>query len=416
MWNAFRPAAVVVALATAAASANDFIADFDVLCEKLPEAHADWFRSLDAARWDRAVSDLRSRFVSMPNERALFELSAVCALGGDAHTGIDLQGSGTPLMAVPLGFETFDDGVFVILAGPLESGNLGAELTAVNGVPTGEVIERIGRLIAADNPGRLRRQAAQLMTLRGALWAAGVIDGPEDAVTLTLKTGGAAEPVERAIRFVDSATLHLMRWQRSPDFTTVPPPMYLRRASGNYQSDYDEASGTLYIAYNRCAEAADLPMERFAHLVLGYWDRLEPERLLIDLRHNGGGNERVLGPLLEAIDGHPEIDRPGRLFVATGPRTFSSAINNAVTLDQSTEAIMVGEPTGGSPNHFGEVQQLELPSGLRVFYSTKYFDRVEGDPASLEPELNAPRTSEHWFTGRDPVLEAVSSYTPPEAD
>ena len=387
-----------------------------MLCENLPHVHADWFRTLDEARWDRAVSDLRSRIVSMPNERALFELSALCALAGDAHTGVDLQGSGIPLMAMPLGFEAFDDGVFVVLAGPLESGNLAAKLTAVNGVPTGEVIERIGRLIATDNPGRLRRQAAQLMILRGALWAAGVIDGPVDAVTLTLRPAGSADEVDRKIRFADSSTLHMMRWQRAPDFTSVPPPMYLRRASGNYQSDYDETSKTLYIAYNRCAEADDLPMERFAHMVLGFWDRLKPERLLIDLRHNGGGNERVLGPLIDAIDGHPEIDQPGRLFVATGPRTFSSAVNNAVTLNQTTEAVTVGEPSGGSPNHFGEVKQFELPSGLRVFYSTKYFDRVEGDPAALLPELDASRSSEHWFAGRDPVLEAVTSYTPPEVD
>ena len=416
MWSELRPAAVVVALAASVASANDLLADFDVLCEKLPDVHADWFRTLDEARWDRAVSDLRSRIVSMPNERALFELSALCALAGDAHTGVDLQGSGIPLMAMPLGFEAFDDGVFVVLAGPLESGNLAAKLTAVNGVPTGEVIERIGRLIATDNTGRLRRQAAQLMTLRGALWAAGVIDGPVDAVPLTLRPAGSADEVERKIRFADSSTLHMIRWQRSPDFTSVPPPMYLRRASGNYQSDYDETSKTLYIAYNRCAEADDLPMERFAHMVLGFWDRLKPERLLIDLRHNGGGNERVLGPLIDAIDGHPEIDQPGRLFVATGPRTFSSAVNNAVTLNQTTEAVTVGEPSGGSPNHFGEVKQFELPSGLRVFYSTKYFDRVEGDPAALLPELDASRSSEHWFAGRDPVLEAVTSYTPPEVD
>lgn len=416
MWSELRPAAVVVALAASVASANDLLADFDVLCEKLPDVHADWFRTLDEARWDRAVSDLRSRIVSMPNERALFELSALCALAGDAHTGVDVQGSGIPLMAMPLGFEAFDDGVFVVLAGPLESGNLAAKLTAVNGVSTDLVIERIGRLIATDNPGRLRRQAAQLMTLRGALWAAGVIDGPVDAVTLTLRPAGSTDEVERKIRFADSSMLHMIRWQRSPDFTSIPPPMYLRRASGNYQSDYDETSKTLYIAYNRCAEADDLPMERFAHMVLGFWDRLKPERLLIDLRHNGGGNERVLGPLIDAIDGHPEIDQPGRLFVATGPRTFSSAVNNAVTLNQTTEAVTVGEPSGGSPNHFGEVKRFELPSGLRVFYSTKYFDRVEGDPAALLPELDASRSSEHWFAGRDPVLEAVTSYTLPEVD
>jgi len=37
-------------------------------------------------------------------------------------------------------------------------------------------------------------------------------------------------------------------------------------------------------------------------------------------------------------------------------------------------AILVGEPTGNKPNHYGQQQNFELPnSRLMVHYSTKHF-------------------------------------------
>ena len=46
---------------------------------------------------------------------------------------------------------------------------------------------------------------------------------------------------------------------------------------------------------------------------------------------------------------------------------------NAVHLEQETQVLTVGEPTGGKPNNFGEIKTFSLPnSGLTVRYSTKY--------------------------------------------
>ena len=42
-----------------------------------------------------------------------------------------------------------------------------------------------------------------------------------------------------------------------------------------------------------------------------------------------------------------------------------------VELEQDTQAVFVGEPTGGSPNQYGDATKVELPnSGLNAFVAT----------------------------------------------
>jgi hypothetical protein len=99
-----------------------------------------------------------------------------------------------------------------------------------------------------------------------------------------------------------------------------------------------------------------------------------------------------------------------RVRVITGPRTFSSALMNAVELYQEFDAEVFGAPTGGKPNHYGEVKQVRLPSGNAVSFSTKFFRLLPGDnsDAFFPPgAVRVPMTRDEFFSLRDPVLEAV---------
>ncbi len=65
--------------------------------------------------------------------------------------------------------------------------------------------------------------------------------------------------------------------------------------------------------------------------------------------------------------GRGGIDQRGKIFVVIGRRTFSSGLLNAHDLAARTRAILIGEPTGGKPNSYGEVESFTLPrSGLRA--------------------------------------------------
>ncbi|HEY7697056.1 MAG TPA: peptidase S41, partial [Vicinamibacteria bacterium] len=70
------------------------------------------------------------------------------------------------------------------------------------------------------------------------------------------------------------------------------------------------------------------------------------------------------------------------------------------------------EPTGGKPNHYGQVSSFILPtSRVRVFHSTRFFRLTsDSDPPSLLPDVPVEVRSRDYFEGRDPVLEAVLSF------
>jgi C-terminal processing protease CtpA/Prc len=163
------------------------------------------------------------------------------------------------------------------------------------------------------------------------------------------------------------------------------------------------------VNYSICAEAEAWPFADFMAEVLGVLDAQPVARVAVDLRANSGGDSRILEPLIAALAERQDVNQTGHLFVLIGPRTYSSALLNTIQFRQDTAALLVGEPTGGEPNHYGELQSFTLPhSGLSVFYSTKHFVYLEGDDSSaLEPDQLIPLNAADLFAGHDPVLEAI---------
>jgi C-terminal processing protease CtpA/Prc len=91
-----------------------------------------------------------------------------------------------------------------------------------------------------------------------------------------------------------------------------------------------------------------------------------------------------------------------------GRKTFSSAIINTINFKQYTKAILIGEETGGKPNHYGEVRNFRLPSSqLPVNYSTKYFTYTKVDLNTIKPDVSIELSFDDYKKGIDPVYEWI---------
>jgi C-terminal processing protease CtpA/Prc len=177
---------------------------------------------------------------------------------------------------------------------------------------------------------------------------------------------------------------------------------------GAYWSATIPGTNILYIQYSECVDAPDLPMKDFARKMAEFIDQLKIEKVIVDLRFNGGGNSEVARPLIDVLKNNKQINQKGNLFVLIGRGTFSSAVINAQQLRTETAATLVGEGTGQKPNHYGEMKTLHLKnSGLPVTYSTKYFKFTEKDEPSMMPDVAVTASSEDFFSGRDPGIEAA---------
>lgn len=187
-------------------------------------------------------------------------------------------------------------------------------------------------------------------------------------------------------------------------------PLYLQNYSSYYWDTFIAPSKTFYIAYNKCSDASNISFAAFTDSIKIFIASNEVDKVVIDLRNNGGGNSSIINPLLSYLQ-NSSYNQNGKLFVIIGNHTFSSALLNAISFKQNTKCLLVGEPTGGKPNGYGEVRTFTLPNSLiTVQYCVKYFSPVSGNPESLFPDSYVDLTGQDYINGRDPVLDFILNY------
>jgi hypothetical protein len=229
----------------------------------------------------------------------------------------------------------------------------------------------------------------------------GVIERAGPAVFSVVDRGGAAkdvtvEPIAAADDVVWTGGLPMVLPARDA--------MWLHDQAEPVWQRYLEDSKTLYVQYNQVVATTSIVDELLARVAQG-----DVERVVVDLRNNGGGDNHRYVPLLNALQ-DPAIDRPGRLFVLFGRLTFSAAGNFATEVEAKTGAIFVGEAMGSSPNLYGDVRRSSLPTiGHDVYIASIYWQKsTAGDPRiTIEPDIPVPYSSHDYFSDRDPVLDAA---------
>ncbi|WP_447754301.1 S41 family peptidase [Sphingopyxis fribergensis] len=143
--------------------------DLALLYQTLQEAHFDLYVHRSKAKYDRLYQKLRGTIrTPMTSVAVATMFQKFVAYGKIGHARIDspvvafvayLQGGGT---LIPLFIRV--DGKRVLLTEPAEgSGQLraGTEITAIDGKPVHEVIDRLGRYISAERPYMIYAQMEQ---------------------------------------------------------------------------------------------------------------------------------------------------------------------------------------------------------------------------------------------------------------
>lgn len=368
--------------------------DLQALARELPARHVHAFDAITEAVWRQQVTALEQRLPSLDDAHVRVGLARLVAALGDPHTQIDVIGPAP----YPLALVWFEDGIFVIGSRSEDRWAVGRKVTGVGGRPIADVIAALTALVPHNNDPWLRAE------LPGWLRDPGVLAGldlgtPEHATYSLTAADGSVRELE-------------VRPNSKDDVELVPPtplPLHLQGPSGRprYWNKYVAGDRMIYFAYDACAEDPRVgPLAKFLTGTLAFADQHPVDRFVIDLRSNGGGSSQLLQPLIEGLAARPAL--AGRVFVIIGMHTFSSAVLNAISLKTDVHATLVGGPTGGKPSSYGEVKRFELPrSHVGVHYSTKRFEFPSLPGPSLEPDLPVHVTSQDWFSGRDPAIDAI---------
>ena len=152
-----------------------------------------------------------------------------------------------------------------------------------------------------------------------------------------------------------------------------------------------------------------LQLEKPSQQMLELIGKEHPDKVVIDLRRNGGGDyNHGLQYLIRPLQQDKSINRKGHLFVLIGPDTFSAAMSNATQFRTMTNATLVGEPIGERPNTFQEPREFTLPnSRLVVRYSTRFYKFATGKENIIVPDKQIEQSWTDYKVGRDNALEWV---------
>lgn len=378
--------------------------DLAYLAKELPRLHVDAFHAIRQSDFERQVADLNASIPTLTDDEVVLRLMALVAQIGDGHTAVNYTAkyqAEDSWRIYPLSLSWLEDGWYVVGTQSDHQQLLGAQVVAIEETPIADAYAAIAPLVSADNDVQRVTNSATLLVTAEVLAALHLVDDPENArFSFTLSDG---QSVEVTLSPLVASDVQLVGLQPQPPLKEEP------LAQQNPQQWYwyktlpgDDA---LYFQYDVCDNMEGLPFEEFATDLFQRVDSEGLSRVVVDLRYNGGGNSGVLAPFLAGLGERPDLD----VYVLIGRRTFSSALMNAIELDQLANVTLVGEPTGGRPNHYGEVRSLRLPnSELQVGYSTRYFRMLpDADPLSLEPEIAAPVTIADRQAGHDAALAAA---------
>lgn len=364
-----------------------------------------------------AVEKLYKEIPSMQVHERQAGLGRIVAMFKYGHTAMSWRQSPFKYHVAPINFYWFSDGIYAEGADKKYAGVVGAKLLKIEGIPVQQALEKIKPLVPSENDQYFKGYGLDMLAIPEALHAQGVTKELKQAIRYTFEKDG--KTFEQAIEGVGG--FHLPRnyglaknegdWisARNQDNT----PYDLKNLDKIYYYEFLPESKTVYVRQSQVQDDKTETIEAFYKRVFEFIDKNDVDKLVIDVRLNGGGNNYKNKPVVTGIIESKKINQPGKLFVITGRRTFSACQNLVNEFSNYTNAIFVGEPTAENINFYGDTRRFDLPkTGIPVFLSFAWWqDKPQWENADwLAPQLAVDMSFDEYKTNKDPVLDACLNF------
>ena len=383
----------------------DLREDLEFFARELPRRHKNAYHYTPKAQFDAAIAALASRIDSLDCDAFAVGLMRIAAAVGDAHTRVY-----APLEQVrlfPIVVRTFGDEVRVVAVAPGFEQALGTRLVKIDDTPSERFFPTLAPLVAQNENLTLAPAWADILLRNAAvLHGAGIIARP-DAASFTFESDdGNRFAIDLNARPAAELTkLQFVPLVKTTRLRQIAEPM--RNPTPSFSYTYIAQDRAVYADVRSMVDTGPGSRELFALI-----RERRPDKLIIDLRRNPGGNYfHGLHDLIEPIAKLSSINRAGHLFVLIGPLTGSAAVVNASQFHTMTHAILVGDVIGAKPAEYTELRTMHLPrTHLIVGYSVRFYDFAYNKENVIAPDHQARATWEELRQGRDPALEWCLAY------
>ena len=385
-------------------------ADIDYFIRLITETHPDSFHATEERNWRGAARDLRRNVGRQTDTEIVGELMRLAAMIGDGHTSVyppiegELAWSLLPLQPVSL-----DGGWYVMAASEAHTDLVGTRITGVGTYSMDRMMELARQFTPSDNEFTAHWMAGNVFQLYEFYEIAGAVSVPGQ-VTMSFELPNGTEI---------SRDLVAAPIDRNPTIPSTPASWVRADGGGEValwrdqldQTFYTQmiSSDTLYVRLNQIANTEEMSLADFGESILNTLQEEEATSLVLDLRHNNGGNANLARDFVVSLLRHEPLSESGHLFVLIGPRSFSATMYLVGALEQYMDPTLIGWPTGGRPTVYSTERPFTLPySGVAGSVSARqHIDGFSADdrrPAFLPDYLEWP-TMADVQNGRDPLIE-----------
>ncbi|MFD0862099.1 tetratricopeptide repeat protein [Sungkyunkwania multivorans] len=418
---------------------NLFIAIFGMLCYAVIAqddiSQADWqqdlrylqktihtdypflFKKTTPEEFDAEVEKLYAAIPTMQPHEIQVGFTRIISSFKYGHTTVGFRDAPIKYHQLPMNIYQFNDGLYIEGVHKDYKETLGAKVIAVEGKPIAEVLKAVYPVIPAENSQFFNAYGIGYSTIPEVLHAQGVTENLKDDITLTLEKNGntfkkkfkpiLAGQVPREYGVIKQDDT----WLSARDMTDVP--FYLKHLERIYYYEYLPEHKAVYVRHSQIQDDPSEDIPSFYAKVFDFIDKNEVEKLIIDVRLNGGGNNYKNKPVITGIIATEKINQVGKLFVIIGRRTFSACQNLINELDNYTNAIFVGEPSAENINFYGDNRKVTLPkSKLQVYLSFAWWqDKPQWENADwTAPHLAVDMSFDEYRNNEDPVLAAALNF------
>ncbi len=373
----------------------DFLEDLDFLKRTLPAKHTNLFAKTTKASFEKLVDDIASKADSLNYETFTVALFKLMVSIKDEHTFVEAKFN----RILPIQLDMFNDEVYITAIDPAFASLLGTKLVAINNHSFKQINALFKEAILSENRSYFNDHLLRFINNPAFLKGLGIIDSDKEAAFTFVDRNNKISK----IKLTSSEGNDLKKL----NLTAGAVNLLSKKKKGNYWYDYDAAHKILYFNYTTCREDPAHPFDQFNQELFTLINAEHPNKIVLDLRYNNGGNSGILTPFIDQIK-NSYLNKKDSFFVLIGKNTFSSAVMNAVELKKNSSATFIGEETSGSINHYGEVRGFNLPkSDIVIAYSTKYWEVWKGKKGPLKPDINIKYTIENYMKGKDEALMSI---------
>ncbi|WP_222981606.1 hypothetical protein [Flagellimonas meishanensis] len=388
--------------------------DLKFLKEFAEQSHFNLFHTMELDKWENSIKDILENIPKMQDHEIVMSLMRLLAMVKDGHTVLYPPYEGElAFHALPLEFYFFDDLLYVRAALPQYKNLVGKQILKVAGEPIEELLAKLEPHISRDNKFQVQwilPLALQYAEVYGLLNNKTTFD----AVEFTYLEGDTEQTISVAsgpLQWNPMSPFAPPHWTQMAD---AGNNLWTKNAANFYWFEYLKENKMVYFQFNNILDKEEESIADFVERLFGFIDNNDVESMVIDLRLNNGGNNFLNKSLIHKLICNQKVNQKDKLFVITGRRTFSAAMNLASDLEQETHAIFVGEPTGSSPNFYGEENNFQLPnSGLIGSISSRYWQggkTSDDDRKWIAPELSVLLTADDFRNGVDPSMKTILEY------